>query len=176
MLRSSLVTNLLAFLFLLYVLCWNLTGVSTLTMPERLVPVGPFLGLDQHWGMFAPSPLREDGWYVIPGTLRDGQQADLMSVTRDDYGLHGVSWEKPRDVSVTYKNEHWRKYLENIYMQKYADQRLYLGQYICRQWNARHTGAEQLTTFKITYMLEMTLPDYQPSAPQKVVLWEHSCF
>ncbi len=176
MLRSSLVTNLLAFLFLIYVLCWNLTDVSAFTIPERFVPIGPFLGLDQHWGMFAPSPSREDGWYVIPGTLRDGQQTDLMSVARDDYGVHEVSWEKPQDVNATFKNEHWRKYLENIYMQKHADQRLYLGQYICRQWNARHTGAEQLTTFKITYMLEMTLPDYQRAAPQKVVLWEHSCF
>jgi hypothetical protein len=176
MLRSSLVTNLLAFLFLMYVLCWNLTGVSALTMPERLVPVGPFLGLDQHWGMFAPSPSREDGWYVIPGTLRDGQHTDLMPVTRDDYGLHAVSWEKPQDVSGTYENGHWRKYLENIYMQEHAAQRLYLGQYICREWNARHTGAEQLTTFNITYMLEMTLPDYQHSTPQKVDLWEHSCF
>lgn len=176
MLRSSLVTNLLAFLFLVYVLCWNLTGVSALTMPERLVPVGPFLGLDQNWGMFAPSPSREDGWYVIPGNLRDGQRIDLTSVTRDDYGLHAVSWEKPRDVGGTYENEHWRKYLENIYTQEHAEQRLYLGRYICREWNERHTGAEELNTFRITYMLEKTLPDYQRSTPQKVVLWEHSCF
>jgi hypothetical protein len=176
MLRSSLVTNLLAFLFLMYILCWNLTGVSALTIPKPLVPVGPFLGLDQHWGMFAPSPFREDGWYVIPGNLRGGQHTDLMSVTRDDYGLHAVSWEKPQDVSDTYENEHWRKYLENIYMQKHADQRLYLGQYICREWNARHAGSEQLRTFQITYMLETTLPNYQQSTPQKVVLWKHSCF
>jgi hypothetical protein len=176
MLRSSLVSNLLAFALLLYVLCWNLTTVSALTMPERLVPVGPFLGLDQYWGMFAPSPSREDGWYVIPGNLRDGQRTDLMSVTRDDYGLHKVSWKKPQDVNATFKNEHWRKYLENLYSQQYADQRLYFGQYICRQWNARHTGAEQLETFKITYMLEMTQPNYKHSMPQKVVLWDHSCF
>ncbi|HET7273488.1 MAG TPA: HTTM domain-containing protein [Rubrobacter sp.] len=176
MLRSSLVTNLLAFIFLMYVLCWNLTTVNAFTMPERLFPVGPFLGLDQYWGMFAPSPSKEDGWYVIPGNLRDGQQTDLMSVTRDDYGLHQVSWAKPKDVPATFKNEHWRKYLENIYSKDHADQRLYFGQYICRQWNARHTGAEQLETFKITYMLEMTQPDYKYSAPQKMVLWEHSCF
>ncbi|MBA2713337.1 MAG: hypothetical protein H0U55_07265 [Rubrobacteraceae bacterium] len=176
MLRSSLVTNLLAFLFLLYILCWNLTTVSVFTMPERLIPVGPFLGLDQSWSMFAPSPSKEDGWYVIPGTLRDGQQTDLMSVTRDDYGVHEVSWEKPQDVNATLKNEHWRKYMENLYGEENADQRVYFGQYICRQWNARHTGAEQLMTFKITYMLEMTLPNYQRSTPQEVILWNHSCF
>ena len=175
MLRASLATDLLAFFFLLYILCWNLTTVSVLTMPERAVPIGPFLGLDQYWGMFAPSPTKEDGWYVIPGTLRGGQQSDLMSVTRDDYGLHTVSWKKPQDVTSTFKNEHWRKYLENIWLQQHSDQRLYFGRYICREWNARHKGAEQLRTFQITYMLEQTLPNYRHSTPQKVVLWEHRC-
>lgn len=176
MLRSSLATNLAAFVFLLYVFCWNLTTVSAFTMPERTVPIGFFLGLEQYWGMFAPSPSKEDGWYVVPGTLRGGQQTDLMSVTRDDYGLHEVSWEKPQDVTSTYKNEHWRKYLENIWLQQHAGQRLHFGRYICREWNARHGGSEQLRTFRITYMLEQTLPNYQRPSPQKVVLWEHDCF
>jgi Vitamin K-dependent gamma-carboxylase len=175
-LRSSLATNLISLFLLLYVLCWNLSTVSVITMPERAIPPGPFLGVDQYWAMFAPSPSREDGWYVIPGTLRGGQRVDLMSVTRDDYNLYQVSWEKPQDVNATYKNEHWRKYLENIWQEQHADQRLHFGRYICREWNARHTGTEQLRSFQITYMLEETLPDYQQAPPEKVVLWEHSCF
>ncbi len=86
-LRSSLATNLLAFFFIAYILCWNLTTVPSLsfTMPERTIPLGYFLGIDQQWGMFAPSPSRESGWYVIPGQLQDGRRVDLMPVTRDDY-------------------------------------------------------------------------------------------
>ena len=175
-LRSSLVTNVVALFLILYILCWNLGTVSALTMPERAASLGPFLGIDQYWAMFAPSPSTEDGWYVIPGNLRGGQQVDLMPVTRDDYNLYEVSWEKPQDIPDTYKNEHWRKYLENIYQAQHAEQRLYFGQYICREWNARHSGSEQLMTFQITYMLEKTLPDYRQSTPQKVILWEHSCF
>src|SRR5215212_10835548 len=174
-LRSSLATNLLAFFFIFYVLCWNLTTATSFTLPERIVPLGPFLGLDQYWGMFAPSPSKEDGWYVIPGELRDGQKVDLMPITRDDYGMHPISYEKPQDITATYKNEHWRKYLENIYNQDHADQRLYFGQYICRQWNAHHTGADTLETFRIIYMLELTLPDYRQSKPEKVDLWNHRC-
>src|SRR5215210_6313213 len=174
-LQSSLATNLLAFFFVFYILCWNLTTVTSFTLPERTVPLGTFLGLEQYWGMFAPSPSKEDGWYVIPGELRDGQEVDLMPITRDDYGVHPVSYEKPQDVPATYKNEHWRKYLENIYSQNFADERLYFGQYICRQWNARHTGAETLETFRIIYMLELTLPDYKQSDPEKVDLWNHTC-
>src|SRR5918993_525146 len=174
-LRSSLATNLLAFFFIFYVLCWNLTTATAFTLPERTVPLGTFLGLDQRWGMFAPYPSKEDGWYVIPGELRDGQEVDLMHITRDDYGMHRVSYEKPQDVAATYKNEHWRKYLENIYNQDFASQRLYFGRYICRQWNARHTGADTLENFRIIYMLEMTLPDYRQSKPEKVDLWNHKC-
>ena len=174
-LRSSLATNLLAFFFVFYILCWNLTTVSALTLPERTVPLGPFFGIDQYWGMFAPSPSKEDGWYVIPGNLQDGRKVDLMPITRDDYGMHKVSYEKPRDIPATYKNEHWRKYLESIYNQNYADQRGYFGQYICRQWNSRHGGADRLENFRIIYMREMTLPDYQQSQPEKVDLWNHTC-
>ena len=174
-LRSSLATNLLAFFFIFYILCWNLTTATSFTLPERTVPLGPFLGLDQYWGMFAPSPSKEDGWYVIPGELREGRKVDLMPITRDDYGMHRISYEKPQDIPATYKNEHWRKYLENIYNQDHADQRLYFGQYICRQWNAHHTGADTLETFQIIYMLEMTLPDYRQSKPEKVDLWNHTC-
>jgi hypothetical protein len=174
-LRSSLATNLLALVFVLYVLCWNLTTVSAFTLPERAAPLGPFLGLDQSWGMFAPSPSSEDGWFVMPGNLRDGQRVDLMPVTRDDYRPHGVSWEKPQDITSTFENEHWRKYLENIYSAQHAEQRLYFGQYVCREWNVRHTGDDTLTTFRITYMLEETLPDYRQSEPEKVELWKHIC-
>ena len=174
-LRSSLATNLLAFFFIFYILCWNLTTATSFTLPERTVPLGSFLGLDQYWGMFAPSPSNEDGWYVIPGELRDGKKVDLMPITRDDYSMHPVSYEKPQDIRATYKNEHWRKYLENIYNQDHASQRLYFGQYICRQWNAHHTGADTLETFRILYMLELTLPDYRQSKPEKVELWNHTC-
>ncbi len=178
MLRSSLATNLLAALFLLYVFCWNLTTVSAFTMPERVVPLGSFLGLKQSWNMFAPYPTKNDGWYVIPGSLRSGQQIDLMAaVTNNNFRLgRGLSWEKPQNVAGTYKNKYWRKYLNNIRKERHADQRLYFGRYICREWNARHAGAGQLETLQITYMLEKTLPDYQRATPKKVVLWEHSCF
>jgi hypothetical protein len=177
-LRSSLVTNLLALFFVLYVFCWNLATVSEFRMPERLVPLGHFLGIGQIWDMFAPYPFKDDGWYVIPGTLHGGQQVDLMAVTRDDFRVHeGMSWEKPRDIAGMYKNVQWRQYLGSIREAgNNAQFVLHFGHYICREWNARHAGAEQLADFQIIYMHEETLPGYQLSTPQKVVLWEHRCF
>jgi hypothetical protein len=174
-LRSALATNLLAFFFIFYVLCWNLTTATSFTLPERTVPVGPFFGIDQHWGMFAPSPFKADGWYVIPGKLQDGRNVDLMPITRDDYGMHPVSYDKPENVRATYKNEHWRKYFENLYSDDNADQRLYFAQYVCRQWNARHTGGEALKTFRIIYVLELTLPDYKQSEPKNEDMGNYRC-
>jgi vitamin K-dependent gamma-carboxylase-like protein len=174
-LRSPLAAELLALFFLLYVLCWNLSTVSALTMPERAAPLGPFLGLDQYWGMFAPGPPRTDGWYVIPGELRGGERVDLMPVTRGDYREHEVSWEKPQSVNSTFENERWRKYLENLYSEQWSSQRLHFGRYICREWNARHTGAEELINLQIVHMKVRTLPDYQRTTPEKEVLWNHDC-
>ena len=76
--RSSPVGNLLAACFLAYIFCWNLTTVSDFTMPERLEPLGYSFGVAQSWSMFAPFPTKDDGWFVLPGTLRGGQQVDLL--------------------------------------------------------------------------------------------------
>ena len=174
-LRSSLTTNLLAFIFIFYILCWNLTTVTSFTLPERTVPLGSFLGLAQQWGMFAPSPSKEGGWYVIRGQLQDGRDVDLMPVTRDDYGIHRLSYARPQDVPATYKNEHWRKYLEYIHNEDHAGQRLYFADYICDQWDARHTGGDALKSLRIIYMLDLTLPDYKQSKPKKVELGSYTC-
>jgi hypothetical protein len=176
-LRSSLASNLLAFVFLLYILFSNITSVSELKMPELLAPLGSSLNINQEWAMFAPGVLKNDGWYVIPGDLEDGQEVDLMGVTHDDFSLHEVLWEKPQDVRSNFKNEHWRKYLEMLRgFDEYIGEHQYLARYICREWNARHTGSEQLTNFEIVYMSDLTLPDYEYSAPKQNVIWEHSCF
>ena len=178
MLRSSLVTNLLAAFFLLYIFCWNLSTVSAFEIPERLVPLGTFSGVDQVWGMFAPRPPNTGGWTVIPGTLRGGQQVDLIAVTRDDYHpREGVSLEKPRHVAAIYKNRQWLIYLEALIMgEEWLDLRRHFNSYICREWNARHTGDEQLVAFRVAYVVERTQPDYRRPTLQKEILWKHSCF
>jgi hypothetical protein len=176
-LRSSLTTNLLAVFFLLYIFSYNLTTVSEFKMPERLDNLGTFLGLNQNWGVFAPNPLKTDGWYVIPGTLRDGRQIDLMpAAIYKDFSLReGVSWEKPESVPDTLKNKYWRKYLGEIRLSENEELRQPFARYICRQWNAHHTGDEQLAELQFVFMRETTLPDYQPPTPERVVLREHSC-
>lgn len=176
MLRPALLTNLLAAFFLAYIFYWNLTTVTPLEPSERVENVGSLFGLQQEWSMFAPAPPRTDGWYVIPGTLRGGQQTDLMSVTRDDFGMYEVSWEKPEYVAGTYESNHWRKYMLRVGDDDYPnDVRAYFGNYLCDEWNARHQGSEQLESFEVYYMVEESLPDYRRDEPEKDFLWDQSC-
>jgi len=177
MLRPSFVTSLLALFFMFYVFSFNLQSISGYDMPERIGSLGYLLGLKQTWGVFAPAPQKTGGWYVIPGTLHGGQQVDLMpAALRNDFNLReGVSWEKPEDVAYTLKNNYWGKYLWEIRYRKNEELRNYFGHYICREWNARHAGAEELTNLQIVRMEVTTLPDYQRTPPKKVVLWNHDC-
>ena len=87
----------------------------------------------------------------------------------------GVSWEEPEDVGETLKNKYWRKYLGALRDSDKEDLRKYFGRYICREWNARHTGGQQLVDLQIVFMKVKTLPDYQRTPPEKVVLREHTC-
>ncbi len=74
---SAFVAFLLAYVFL-----WNVAKIpgSALKFSERGRALGELLGLDQSWTMYAPSPTHDDGWFVIPGKLKDGRS--LMFTTR----------------------------------------------------------------------------------------------
>jgi hypothetical protein len=174
-LKATFASDLLAVLFLVMVLFWNLTTVVPVAMPTGAAPLSFFLGLDQKWNMFAPRPTVDDGWYVIPGNLQNGERVGLMPILRGEFDPpKGVSWEKPR--VVTYEtNVRWSKYLEFVGSAEHADQRPHFGNYLCRAWNERHTGGERLERLQIFYMRESTLPDYRPSTIEMVRLWAHDC-
>lgn len=167
--------GIFAGLALLYVVHWNVMQLRPLPeLPGWRIP-GWVLRLDQYWGMFAPAPLKEDGWYVFPGTLRNGETIDVFPALVGRQA-HPVRWEKPASVAAMYRNQRWRKYLMNVWMPAHSKHRLYLGRYLCREWNGRHPESEQLLTFKMYFMLEYTLPDFQVAPPQKTLLWTHQCF
>jgi predicted DCC family thiol-disulfide oxidoreductase YuxK len=160
--------------FLAYIFLWNLRTLNfpkySKIFPRELNFVGEIFRVDQMWSMFSPFPLIDDGWYVIPGKLKDGREVDLFQEGRP------VSWEKPDDVAAMYKGERWRKYMMNLWDKDNAEHRLYYGRYLCRLWNSQHRGEEELQTFKIYFMREGTLPNYQKSKVEKVLLWDHQCF
>jgi hypothetical protein len=176
---GSLVVNLFTTACLIFVLVWNLSTISVSAVPGVVRPIGFFLGLPQHWGMFAPYPVKSTMWFIAPGTLQDGRQIDLLpSVIEDNTGLFAeVDWGEPSDVRATFNGEErWRKVIESLANSGDSDALLSLGQYICRNWNGTNGGTPaELLTFEIVQLWEQTLEDNQRGPVQQHVLWSHVC-
>jgi len=165
----ELASGLAAFC-LIYILIWNVGNFNPkLGVPPNLRWIGFAFGLEQKWAMFSP-PLTDDGWYVIPGKLKNGSEVDVFR------NGEPVTWEKPARVAKMYKNERWRKYMMNVWMASNRKHRLYYGQYLCRDWNTRHQGDLQLEEFEIFFMREDTVPPGETPHAEKISLWKHWCF
>jgi hypothetical protein len=157
---------------LAFVIYWNLATLPQSKLDLRWVLwLGNLVRLDQNWGMFAPYPQKEDGWYVIPGKLTNGKEVDLFQQGKP------VNWAKPTIEGDIFIDTYWRKYLNNMWFRDFSHFRLYWGRYLCRTWNENHKGEETLQTFDIFYMLEPTPPPGLPvPVAQKVSVWNHRCF
>lgn len=157
------------------VFLWNMTTVKLLPQGTFSVLAPPIrmMRIDQIWNQFAPFPLKEDGWLVVPGKLADGTELDMLKPESGapDYG-------KPWHYSQTHRNIRWHTYLGHLSEAAFAKHRMYYGKYLCREWNADkfENPAKRLMTFKLIYMLERTPPLGQQAQVEQVVLWRHECF
>jgi hypothetical protein len=173
-LRTPRALNVTAAVLIAFVLFWNLTTVSAVRVPSLLSHGGNLLGVDQTWDMFAPSPLDDDGWYVIPATLRDGRTVDVAGVLRGETTGGPVSWRKPADVRGSYDGERWRKYLENLRLH-HSDQHPYLARYICREWNGAHPGPRRIESVVIGFVGQRIKPDGKHAPPALRPVWAQQC-
>jgi hypothetical protein len=159
-----------AALFFAYVLIVNLETLPgyRFPIPVRVRAIESLLKLGQHWDLFSFPP-QEDGWYVISGELRDGSRVDLWAQS------DAVSLAKPADVSRTYPNFRWRKYMMNLLIQRYASQRSAFARYLCRDWNAGNPGSRELVQLEIVYVLERTLAGGSSAEPEPLTLIRQGC-
>ncbi|MBM3792869.1 MAG: hypothetical protein FJW31_02150 [Acidobacteria bacterium] len=124
--------------------------------PRGWATPGFILRLDQRWDMFAPCPLKDDGWYLIPGKLKSGEEVDLAT------GGGVVFHEKPEDVAAHYRTQRRRKYLLNLWAADHSGYRVHFARYLCRSWNDAHSGGETLESFDLVFMREVTPPMGHP--------------
>lgn len=178
-LRSSADINVAATFFLLFIFGWNLATVTPLTIPSSAVPIAQVLGLYQRWNMFAPQPIQFTEWYVYEGTLRNGRQIDVLGpiVQNDLNRIEDVSWSQPDNIaSNLYGDKYWRKYLGEIGEYGKSRERVAFSSYVCRTWNDHHQDpSEQLVNLQIYEVIKPTLPDYQPSRPDRSSIYEGAC-
>lgn len=170
--NARVVGNAMAGGFIVYVAWWNLTDLvpKMVPFPYGMNWIADVSRVDQVWNMFAPYPLKDDGWYVVPGTLEDGTPVDIFR------GVEGVvSWEPPKRIAAIYSNDRWRSYFMSLADEDKSSYRLYYAQYICREWNRGAAEGKRLATFEVDFMSRVILPDYKAQPVEKLVLWEHDC-
>lgn len=168
-LHLSIGATIAAFAMMGYMIVWNVANFrfAPFRIPENLRSVGNLLGMDQKWEMFAPFPAKDDGWYVVPGLLKNGRQVDL------NRGGAAVDWQKPKYIALTIKNHRWRKFYELLDKRKFLPPAY--ASYLCRNWNRSHKGDQALRELEIDFMVEWTRPNFEYFAPRKIPLIKYQC-
>ena len=167
--RFRLVIDAILALLIGYVFMLNLSTVRRfgVSLPSPWQDVSISAGLEQSWNMFAPFPAKDDGWYVIPGKLRNGATVDLFRAGKP------VSFAKPTYGSLEFKNHRWVKFHENLRKRPFL-QPAYARQ-LCRDWNRRHRQGETLDELEIIYVLEVTQPAQEYSPVEKQSKYKFKC-
>jgi len=120
------------------------------------------LRLNQYWGMFSPSILKKDGWFVYYGIDSLGRQWDLRR--NEDY----VDFSKPAHIVNMYKNDRWRKLAENLQSDASTFLRPLYCKYILSNWNSKHPE-KKIVTLNLYFMEKKSLPNYQTTAVEKKI-------
>ena len=155
-------------LLLVYVVVWNLAGFMNFSAPFR--QVANVLQIHQYWGMFAPYPKTDDGWFVVPATLRDGQRIDVFRAVISGDGEE-MTWDKPASVAARFPNVQWRKYLENLVAKEDPGRYRNFAIYLYNAWNKSQPKSKELVRLDVYYMVEHS--ERLSSPPEKIHLWEH---
>lgn len=171
--------HLIAIGVTIYCILWNVAAMDrwspeeekdSIDVPASIYWFGPSFQVNQYWGLFSPAPMKDDGWYVISAITKGGRQFDLF--TEED-----LTWDKPEKVTKQFVNDRWRKYIMNMWLGQFQDHRVHYGRYLCREYNAKNFGDDQVNQFYMYYMLEETPPPGEPFPELKsALLHEHSCF
>jgi uncharacterized membrane protein YphA (DoxX/SURF4 family) len=147
------ISEVLVAISLLLVLDFNLHSVGRKILPDNTFWIGELLKLNQHWGMFAPSVYKNDGWFIFEAKTTQDKKIDLVRNGQP------VNYNKPKWVIDVVKSDRWRKYGENILMVEKSQFRPYLCQYLLNDWNEKRPNTP-IIQLEIIYMHEKTLPNY----------------
>lgn len=156
-----------------FVFVWNVDRDPkvVLELPQSAERFAKAIRINQRWGMFAPSPIKLEGWYGFEGTLSDGHKIDLWT------GEHGFPpADAPQDIHAWNKDYRWRKYFTRLHKKAYAPQRKNLARYWCRQeWTDKEGSPARLKKVKMIYYGRYTQPDNRPDRLKTFLLYNKSC-
>ena len=149
----------------IFCLMMNLGSVKKFpfTLDPAVIGYGKALRLEQNWGMFSPTILKDDGWFVYSALRSKCHYIDIK------HNLDSVLFKKPENGVTEFESDRWRKFMENYTFNNNNYMRPFYCHYLLKKWNKEHPEKhiEDLTIF---FMKETTLPDYKLKPIQKSVL------
>jgi hypothetical protein len=162
----SIPMQVVAGLILLFVVQWNVNSAMGRRNPGQ--KFANAIRQDQYWGMFAPRPLVEDGWFVVVARLSDGSLVDLFRNGKP------VDLAKPDYIPADYRNARWGKHWMNLWEARYAPYRRYMADYLARTWNQAHPD-RKVEIMTIWFFLETSpIPGEPNPTPRPVALWSQT--
>jgi hypothetical protein len=128
--------------------------------------VGRIAKLHQHWAMFQWGGGTINGWHVIVGTLKNGQEISLLE---GGAPLDSAAYRKPYPVFELYPNARWRIYY--LYLRFASSVRVFLPGAISRSWNKQHPDL-QITKLRISSILDTVEPGGRTPVRKEFIWYE----
>lgn len=124
--------------------------------------------LDQHWSMFAPSPLRNDGFFIFKGLTLERRNVQV--------GNNFNEYTKPVKLSQTFKAEVWRKYFLNLNLPNNKPHLSLYAEYLCNDFNLNKIKEEdKLGQIEIIFVEELSMNDFKHEKLESKSLKVHNC-
>lgn len=166
----QLVSSILPVFFIIYIFLWNLNSLpdSKLSLNPDYQGLAYVLNIDQTWNMFSPYPLTEDGWYTITGTTQNDKKFNLLNEKEP------VTLDTPKNRNP-YTNNHWRKFLMEMYLSGHEKDRELYADFLCRNWNYIEKRKPKLKLVEVYFTPEFTLDHYQNNVEDKQLLALQEC-
>jgi hypothetical protein len=121
------------------------------------------LRLEQNWGMFSPSILKDDGWFIYSGLTSSHQYIDIKN------NANLVNFEKPSNIVEQFESDRWRKFQENYTFDNNNFMRNYYCKYLIKRWNKNHPE-NHILDLTIFFMKETSLPNYKTMPIKKTAV------
>ncbi|MEM9164327.1 MAG: hypothetical protein AAGC54_14825, partial [Cyanobacteria bacterium P01_F01_bin.4] len=146
-----------------------LTGLKRITNSrtlQRLDGLSRVTRLDQSWSIFAPSPPKDDGWYVWAGEQADGSEVNLLAPGQ------APDFDKPtlKERNRLYRNMQWRTFFINLGRQRGEASLAEYGRYLCESWQG-----QPLNGISAHFMIERTAPPGEPQTVEQQTVLEQKC-
>jgi hypothetical protein len=128
-----------------------------------------YLQLQQTWRVFSTAA-GVDEWWSTQNILASGEKGDPFEAI----GLTGGK-AHPDDNEAVFPNEHWRKFILSLGNAEYTVVMSGFCGYLCRRWNAEHSGDQALRVVNLYRWTSVLSPDGGLEEATGHLQWSQQC-